>query len=171
MPSVLESTFKLIRATKRRPPRGEHEFPPTVSHLLRILKEGDGISSGELCEDLDVRPSSLSELLTRMEEHGLIEKRTSESDRRMTRVFLTRKGADAAAQIAEMRARAEEEFSACFTEEEKLQFCVLAEKLAAHLEESAPAAAECRHRGGPRHGHEHACGHRPFGPYAHPYRR
>ena len=183
MASVIESTFKLIRATKRRPHRGEHEFPPTVSHLLRILKDNDGASSRELCEYLDIRPSSMSELLARMEEHGLVERKTAEDDKRVTCVFLTEKGNDAATQIAERRAQAEAEFSACFTEEEKLQFCALADKLANHLEESAREKTDCRkhdcyehrhggceHRhGGCERGHGHGRGpdrpHGPFGPH------
>ena len=164
MANVIESTFKLIRATKRRPTRGEHDFPPTVGHLLGVLKDNDGASSAELCEVLDVRPSSMSELLTRMEEHGLVERKTSEADRRVTRVFLSQKGADTVAQIAEMRAKAEAEFSACFTEEEKLQFCALADKLAKHLEEIAPKAPAGRPHGGPCHGGPcRGRGHAPFG--------
>lgn len=164
MPNVIESTFKLMRATRRRPPRGEHEFPPTVAHLLSVLKDNDGASSGELCEFLDIRPSSLSELLVRVEEHGLIEKKDSEADKRITCAFLTKKGAEAAEKLAEDRAKAEAEFSACFTEEEKAQFCELAEKLAKHLEETAPQPEGCGRHGGPGCGH-HGPGHHGHGPH------
>lgn len=159
MSKVIESTFKLMRATRRRPPRGEHEFPPTVGHLLMILKDNDGASSGELCELLDIRPSSLSELLARVEGHGLIEKKDSAADKRITRTFLTEKGAEAVKQIEENRAKAEEEFSACFTEEEKEQFCALADKLAKHLEDTAPKGECCRHHGPGHHGDPGHCGH------------
>ena len=172
MSNVIESTFKLMRATRRRPPRGEHEFPPTVSQLLTILKDNDGASSGELCEFLDIRPSSMSELLTRMENHGLLEKKDSETDKRITRAFLTKKGAEAAEKITENRIKAEDEFSACFTEEEKAQFCELAEKLAKHLEETAPKPEGCcGHHGAPGCGHHgpgfghHGPGHHGHGPH------
>ena len=154
MSKVIESTLKLMRATRRRPPRGEHEFPPTVGHLLMVLKDNDGASSGELCELLDIRPSSLSELLVRVENHELIEKKDSEADKRITCAFLTAKGVEAVKQLQESREKAEAEFSACFTEEEKEQFCALAEKLAKHLEETVPKHECCGRHGGPGH-----CGH------------
>lgn len=167
MSKVIESTFKLMRAMRRRPPRGEHEFPPSVGHLLMTLKENDGASSGDLCEYLDIRPSSMSELLARVEEHGLIERKNSEADKRVTRAFLTAKGLDAAQKLEENRATAEADFSACFTEEEKAQFCALAEKLAKHLEETAPKPEFGGPHGGPGHCGHH-CGPGPFGHHGGP---
>lgn len=160
MSRVLESTFKLLRATKRRPSRGEHELPPTVGHLLMILKDNNGASSSELCELLDIRPSSLSELLVRVEKHEFIERKVSEADKRVTNVFLTEKGVSAVDQLEASRLKAEEEFSSCFTEEEKEQFSVLAEKLAKHLEENAPVHLHCRRHGEHRHHGPHHSHHR-----------
>ena len=137
MSNVVESTFKLMRALRRKAPMGERHVPPTVGKLLVYLEANDGAISSQLCEFLDIRPSSLSELLTKMEGHELIEKKTSDEDKRMTQIFLSEKGKEKAKQIAENRSRTEAEFSECFSEEEKEQFCALAEKLAQHLETSS----------------------------------
>ena len=131
---VMRSTLKLMRSMRRRPPRGEHKFPPAVERMLMTLSDNEGATSRDLCEILDVRPSSLSELLGKMEERGLVERRISEEDKRAANVTLTEEGAAAAAQIRAGFEQKAAEFSACFTDEEAARFCELADKLAAHLE-------------------------------------
>ena len=148
---VIKSTFKLSRAIRRRAPhapQGDHRFPFPVARVLSVLSDNDGAMSRELCEILDVRPSSLSELLGKMEEHGLVLRQTSDEDKRAAKVLLTDEGKKAAAGLKENMLKHAAEFSACFTDEEAEQFCALADKLSAHLE----AGAEER-KGGP-------CGHR-----------
>ena len=165
---VIKSALKLSRAMRRRPPGGEHKFPPPVARTLSVLTDNDGATSRELCEILDVRPSSLSELLGKMEEHGLVTRRASDEDKRAAKVLLTDEGKAAASGLKEDMEKHAAEFSACFTDEEAAQFYVLAEKLSAHLEASAPEREEgpCGHgRGhGPCHGPRGFHGHHgPFG--------
>ena len=162
---VIKSTLKLARAMRRRPPKGGHEFPPPVARTLSVLADNDGATSRELCEILDVRPSSLSELLGKMEEHGLVTRQTSEEDKRAAKVLLTEEGKTAAADLKENMKKHAEEFSACFTDEEAEAFCALADKLSAHLEATAGEEPDCP--GGPHghHGHHGFHGHHgPFGP-------
>ena len=165
---VIKSALKLSRAMRRRPPGGEHKFPPPVARTLSVLADNDGATSRDLCEILDVRPSSLSEMLGKMEEHGLVTRQTSEEDKRAAKVLLTDEGKAAAAGLKEDMDKHASEFSACFTEEEAEQFCALTDKLSAHLEASAPEGEEgpCGHgRGhGPCHGPRGFHGHHgPFG--------
>ena len=160
---VIKSTLKLARAMRRRPPKGNHEFPPPVARTLSVLAGNDGATSRELCEILDIRPSSLSELLGKMEEHGLVTRQTSEEDRRASQVLLTDEGKTAAAGLKENMKKHAEEFSACFTEEEAETFCALADKLSAHLEATAGEGPDFPH--GPcGHGH-----HRHHGPFGRPF--
>lgn len=114
---------------------GPHHMPPMAGgRLLSILKENPNLSSRELAELLDIRPSSLTELLARLEQEQLVSRTPDENDRRIIRISLTEKGAEREEQIAAERAAHLEKFSACFTEEEAAQFCALCDKLAAHLE-------------------------------------
>jgi len=118
-----------------------------VERTLSVLADHDGATSRDLCELLDVRPSSLSELLGKMEEHGLLTRRTSEEDKRAARVLLTEEGKEAAAAVKEDMQERAAAFSACFTDEEAAQFCLLADKLSAHLESTAPDEPDFPHKG------------------------
>ena len=130
---VMGSVLKLMRAMRRHPVRPEHEFPPAVGRLL-ALRTNDGSSPAELCELMDVRPSSMSELLSKMEENGLVTRATDEADRRATKVWLNENGKEATERM-EAKFRAEnEKLAACFSAEVAEQFCALCEKLSEHLE-------------------------------------
>ena len=162
---VMKSVLKLMRAMRRHPMRPERELPPAVGRVLMTLKNNDGASPAELCEIMDVRPSSMSELLARMEEGGYIVRTVNEADKRATKAFLSDNG-KAAAERIEMRFRDEaERLTACFSEEEAALFCALCDKLSAHLE-SLPGAEN-----GPAHGchgpHGHHGPHGPCGPHKH----
>lgn len=164
---VMKSAFGISRALKRRPPHAPHTLPPGMERTLMVIAANDGLSSGELCELLDVRPSSLSEITDKMAARGLVEKKDSESDKRVTVVCLTELGKAQAEQIETSRSEAIAALSACFTEEEAKQFCELADKLAEHLtglSESEGGPGHC-HKG-PGHCHKgagHHGGHGGFG--------
>lgn len=150
---IMKSVLKLMRAMRRRPMRPDREVPPAVGRALMALQAQDGASPAELCEAMDVRPSSMSELLARMEEDGYITRTVNEEDKRATKVFLSDSGKETAAHI-ESRFREEyERMTACFDEDELARFCELCDRLSAHLE-SLPEAEDCHPHGchGP-HGH------------------
>ncbi|NLC23960.1 MAG: MarR family transcriptional regulator [Oxalobacter sp.] len=71
--------------------------------IIALLQERDGIGQRELAELLHIRPPSLSELLDKLESNGMIERRQSESDRRMSHVFLTKTGRESASQFEAAR--------------------------------------------------------------------
>ena len=135
----------------------------STGRLLACVAENPHVSSRDLCEILDLRPSSLSEMLTRAESDGWITRTVDEEDRRIQRVDLSEKGKKF---ISEMEAAREKDIqrkTACFTEEEKVQFCALCNKLSEHMESLAldlpnrPPKPEC-----PEH-REHPL-RRPFPP-------
>ena len=135
---VILASLKLARAMRRCPPeRGEMPFPPAVGRMLACAAENPGVSSRELCELLDLRPSSLSEMLARAEAEGLLTRAVDESDRRVQRITLSDKGSRL---IADMKAARDEDArrkTACLTEEQKRQFCELCGKLSDHFEKLA----------------------------------
>ena len=160
---VTRSVLKLMRAMRRRPMH-EHEFPPAVGRMLMTLRRHDGAAPAELCEIMDVRPSSMSELLGRMEESALITRVNDEADRRATKVFLSEGGKEAVERIEARFHEEDAKLTACFTEEEIAEFCMLCDKLSAHLESDAFGEdhphGHCGHRG--HHGH-HGGHHGPHG--------
>ena len=135
---VILASLKLARAMRRCPPeRGEHPFPPAVGRLLACTAENPGVSSRELCELLDVRPSSLSEMLARAEADGLLTRTVDEEDRRVQRISLSEKGKRIISDMEAARSLDARKKTACFTDEEKQQFCALCNKLSEHIERLA----------------------------------
>lgn len=135
---VILASLKLARAMRRCPPeRREYPFPPAIGRLLECAAQNPGVSSRELCEFLDLRPSSLSEMLSRAEADGLLTRTADEADRRVQRISLTEKGRETVTEMESAREQDARRRVSCFTEEEKEQFCRLCEKLSAHMERLA----------------------------------
>ena len=99
----------------RRPQRGYAQ-----SRALRAIAAQDGISQRDLMEQMDVRPSSMSELLTKLENSQLIERRPNPEDRRQMQLYLSDAGRR---QVEEMSDEAPlpDPFDA-LTDEEKRQY-------------------------------------------------
>ena len=136
---VILAILKLSRAMRRCPPDPGKKppFPPAVGRLLECLAANSDVSSRDLCEILDLRPSSLSELLSRSEAEGWIVRTADEADRRIQRVSLSEKGKSMVAGMEAARRADIAEKTACFTEEEKAQFCALCNRLSDHIESLA----------------------------------
>ena len=128
--------LRLSRALKRCPPeQGERPFPPAVGRMLGCVRANPGVSSRDLCDLLDLRPSSLSEMLTRAEKEGWITRVPDEGDKRMQHVSLSEKGLRLIDGIDTARDADAVRKTACFTPEEKAQMIALCNRLSAHLEE------------------------------------
>lgn len=57
--------------------------------VLMRLHRSEGLKQSELAEILDLQPISLTRLLDRLAENGLIERRDDPNDRRANRLYLT----------------------------------------------------------------------------------
>ena len=57
--------------------------------VLFRLDRSEGLKQSELAEILDLQPITLTRLLDRLAENGLIERRADPNDRRANRLFLT----------------------------------------------------------------------------------
>ena len=136
---VILAILRLSRALRRcMPEKGTEPFPPAVGRLLSCVGKNSGVSSRELCGLLDLRPSSLSEMLSRGETDGLIMRTADEKDRRIQHISLTEKGREIIGRMETEREKAYRKKISCFTEEEALLFCRLSERLTSHLESLAP---------------------------------
>ena len=118
-------------------PGGLGRPAPAIGRLLSCLAENPHVSSRDLCEILDLRPSSLSEMLTRAEGEGWITRAVDEEDRRVQRIDLSPKGKSFVEEMESAREKDYQRKTACFTEEEKAQFCALCNRLSEHLESLA----------------------------------
>ena len=132
---VIVAILRLSRALRRCPSeKGKESFPPAVGRLLYCVSKNSGVSSRKLCKLLDLRPSSLSELLSKGEAAGLLERTADENDRRIQHVALTAKGQEAVDRMEAEREEAYRKKISCFSEEEARQFCELSRRLTSHLE-------------------------------------
>ncbi len=118
-----------------RPPHApDHRPPARQEHLLHILKKNPSINQKVFAEKVHVRPQSLGEMLTKMEENGLIVRRKDPSDGRAILVDLTPAGKAAEqAHHEKVQKDIEARYSA-LTDEELAEYLRLTQKINETLE-------------------------------------
>lgn len=89
----------LIRAVDRRS-RRDAGLSMTQQGVLFLLERQEGLTLGEVADALSLGKSSLSGLIDRMEERGLVRRSSGEGDGRIVRLFLA---GDARALVAKSR--------------------------------------------------------------------
>lgn len=104
------------------------------SRLLLLIAENEGVIQRDLAMEMDVRPSSMTEMLARMERMGLICRRQDEQDQRVMHIYLTDAGKAAAEESEQASARLTGRLFAGLTPEEIAEMLRLTEKLADALD-------------------------------------
>ena len=92
MESINKELMMEIRYLMRSFRRGKHSELRGQRRALHYLLKQDGISQTDLLALMDVRPSSLSELLNKMEEKGHIERKEAREDKRIRLIYLSKEG-------------------------------------------------------------------------------
>lgn len=77
--------------------------------ILDYLKDHDGAGQKDIAHGCHIEPGTLTTLLNRMEDIGLVERRTLNGNRRSLYVFLTEKGKQQVALVTEAFSAIEEE--------------------------------------------------------------
>ena len=108
------------------------------ARVITMVAMKEGINQKDLAFLLGIRPQTLGELLRRLEERGLVERKKSEADARAIEVYLTDEGRARAQEIAERRALAAADLFSVLTDEEKEQLEAILDKLAAELDKYRP---------------------------------
>lgn len=65
---------------------------PGQEAVLKILFEEDGQTMSELANKLAVQPPTVTKMITRLAAQDLVERRPSETDKRLSKVFMTEFG-------------------------------------------------------------------------------
>lgn len=89
------------------------------NRILSILKESQPMTQSSLTEQLGVQPGTMSEVLGKLENAGLITRTPSEQDRRTSIIELTPSGLEAAETAIEEKQQRQAEMFSCLSEEEK----------------------------------------------------
>ena len=133
--TVLDMVNKLSRSMRRSGKgRGHHRGG---FRILRILFEQGPMDFAELAEELDIRSSSLSEALDRLQQREMITRTPHESDKRKVVVELT----EAAKEKMEARKDKKDEqlvqITSVLTEAEQAEFIRLSQKIIDALSEQS----------------------------------
>lgn len=131
--------------------RGQYEGKASQKRILIILHESDALTQKELTERLGIQPGSASEILSKLENAGLIVRTANEADRRTTDIRLTDAGVKLALEASAQRQKRHQEMFSCLTAEERQTLLVLLEKLHADWE----SRFEGHHDHGEHHGGRH----------------
>ena len=102
--------------------------------LCVLANNGGSMSQQELGLYFELKPGSLSEILSKLESDGLIVRTRDERDRRQLNVHLTPAGQDQAQSELEATARFHEECFTCLTQEEQLQLANMLDRIKIHWE-------------------------------------
>ena len=122
-----------------------HNHYREQSHLLILIAENDGIMQRDLAEKMDVRPSSMTEMITKMENAGFITRQKDEKDQRIMHIFLTEKGKSSVEDSQKNDVMLTASLFQGLTDEEITEMLRLTEKLSAHLNTVEAAQFECFH--------------------------
>ena len=111
--------------------------------LLRAVHKQGGMTHSELAEKLEVSPPTITNMVKRMERHGLVERRRDDADERISRVFLTEEGEELMAKIQPLAQQIDDTAFAGFSAEERQQIRELLGRVLSNLQKAV------REGGGP----------------------
>lgn len=94
---------------------------PGQDQLLERLEPGQALSVSVLAEQLSVRPSTVSKMLDRLIEKGMVQRIVSTGDARRTMVLLTAEGEEMRARIREVWRKLEREIANAIAPEDHLR--------------------------------------------------
>ena len=103
--------------------------------LCVLANNGGSMSQQELGLYFELKPGSLSEVLSKLEDDGLIVRTRDERDRRQLNVHLTQAGQERAESELRATARFHDECFTCLTQEEQLQLADMLGRIKIHWEE------------------------------------
>ena len=99
------------------------------SRILIILLENKEVSQRALTKHLGIQPGSVSEVLKKLEDDGLINRLASEDDRRTSILSLTAEGEEAAKKALSHKDQLYNEMLEVLDEKDKQELLALLEKL------------------------------------------
>ena len=97
--------------------------------LTVLLEKEEGMHQKDILQRMHIHPSSLSELIDKLESDRYVERTVDPEDRRATRITLTEKGKARAYEVSDERRQHVSEMFSALSEEEKKQLLVLLDKI------------------------------------------
>ena len=101
--------------------------------ILVALWQEDGVPMTQLAERLEVQPPTVSRMVQRMESSGLLQRRASEEDQRVSLVYVTEEGRAIRSKIERVWHTIEAEMTDGWSEHEVEAFHGMVDRLRANL--------------------------------------
>jgi len=108
---------------------------PGQEAVVKLLAEEDGRTMGDLAAALRVRPPTASKTIARLTGQGLVERRATDGDGRLVRVYLTEEGRQRSTAIDGVWGALEEELVAGLDHKERKRLRKLLRKVEKNLAE------------------------------------
>ncbi len=143
LPYLLSDSARLLRRAFDARVR-ELGMTSPQARLLLILAVTEGENQGFYAERLEVEPISLTRMIDRMEESGLIERRRDPADRRIWRLFLTERAIQLIDQAKDSLRDLEEEMLAGFDAPQRQALAEMLETIRVNFS-NARTVAEVAH--------------------------
>jgi DNA-binding MarR family transcriptional regulator len=115
---------------------------PGQDVALQSLHHHGSMAMSELATALQVKPPTVSKMISRLSAQGFVERSGGESDARQVYVKLTERGAETAAMLASQWSETEEEMLARLDGKERKQLRRLLRKVAKTLSKSVDVATD-----------------------------
>lgn len=115
---------------------GIEEFNGPQGHILYVLWQKDEVPIVELSQKTGLAKNTLTAMLGRMEEAGLIERKDSPSDKRQSLILLTKKARKLQVKYDEVSEKMNEIFYQGFSEKEALKMDSYLDRILENLEQS-----------------------------------
>ncbi len=164
--TALHRLGRQMHRFSHRPESGQGSYREQ-SRLLRLISGNDGAIQRDIAEEMDVRPSSMTEMLVKMEQLGYIIRKQDEKDQRVMHIYLTNEGKAAAEESVNTTGRLTKELFKSLSDEEIKQMLEIASKLCDNLD----SFASDDHAHGVHHEHhgfdEKRCRHHGHGNHQH----
>ncbi|WPC17291.1 MarR family transcriptional regulator [Pediococcus inopinatus] len=106
--------------------------------VLRLLVAKEPLTNSQIVEELDIRPSSASVLVSKLADSGLVKKVDSPDDKRVTFISLTDKGRESLEKSRRFKNELSDSFFETLSDEEQQQFKSYMQKLLQNLNDKAP---------------------------------
>ena len=132
--TVLLHQFHHLSRLLRRRPQDAHRIGHGAFRILSAIQENGPVSTRELAERLDIRVSSLNEILPRLEQEGLILRTRSKADQRIIEISLSPAGSEILGKSAEQDKEITDLMQQILTDREAEELSSLLKKLTDELD-------------------------------------
>ncbi|MBO4650568.1 MAG: MarR family transcriptional regulator [Clostridiales bacterium] len=119
---------------------GVEEFNGPQGHILYVLWQKDEVPIVELSQKTGLAKNTLTAMLGRMEDAGLIERKAARSDKRQSLIVLTKKARDLQGKYDEVSQKMNEIFYKDFTQKEVVTIDGFLDRILLNLEQSERSA-------------------------------